>query len=536
MESNYFGQYKCFYLMRPIQSILLFVCFSLLLRLAHAQPCSLTQALSPLQINQLSILSGQLDSLLDIEQFSGIDSISEIIQETYADQGGIPDEMEEYYSLVDITEWPDLTGALMLSRQLIAADSAVYADLWRVAKGMAPLDYQPHSIYLRASAEVAVGLLKIADRETDVERSMLYRAWATQALDSLATMQLPSGAFPFPDLRPYGDPVFSPIIQNYLNSLGADSTEVLVNGWIIDDRNTGQFKFDAGVIGNAFYEAFVHTGDSSYRSIALSVADYMMPLKMNSNYNYNTFVSLSLTRGYQLTGNIDYLNRALVNIRYGVYPGVLPEGRWVDGHNAKSPYHALMLQNIIPTLLALPDNAEFNSELNAMTVGAIQNLIAYSENCGTATGFRWLTAAASLDSTLFDNSTWQQIIELLGRHMNQAALNGKYLDVQSMGAYLELLDELQLGVDSDDFLSAECSVFPNPFDDELTIVIGLSERQPIELVLMDNLGRPMCIIDSGEKNAGSYLLSWSGSSLAPGLYTWVMKTPSGQMIKRVVKR
>jgi len=225
-------------------------------------------------------------------------------------------------------------------------------------------------------------------------------------------MQLPNGAFPFPDLRPYADPVFSPIIQNYLNFLGVDSSSALINGWIIDDRNTGEFKFDAGVICNAYFEAYNYTGNVQYRTIALSVANYLKPLKMNVNYNYNTFVSLGLTRGFQLTNDTSFLNRALINLRYGVYPGQLTNGHWVDGHNANSRYQNLIIYNINPTINLIPSANPYKEFLDTMTVRAIENLINYSTSCGSATGFRWLISAYILDSTLYTNTTRNQIKDL----------------------------------------------------------------------------------------------------------------------------
>jgi len=146
---------------------------------------------------------------------------------------------------------------------------------------MKPSTNLPHSIPLRASAEIAAGLLKIAAKETDLTRKNNYITWATRALDSLATMQLSSGAFPFPDLRAYNDPVFTTIIQNYLNALGPDSVNVLQNGWIIDDSGTGEFKFDAGVIANAYYEAYILTGNEAYKTHCIAVAAYLFNLKLN---------------------------------------------------------------------------------------------------------------------------------------------------------------------------------------------------------------------------------------------------------------
>lgn len=522
--------------MKTVIKFLTTILATLIISSCFGQPCGSIQTLTTAQQIQLNSLVVQLDTALVQENYSSIDSLSSLIKTTFGTEGGKPDANETYYNLVSTTNWMNLSNAILLSRQLISADSLVYADLWKVANGMAPPSYQPHSIFLRASAEVAVGLLKIADKETDLTRKALYQSWANRALDSLATMQLPNGAFPFPDLRPYGDPVFSPIIQNYLNSLGADSSLVLNEGWIIDDNNTGEFKFDAGVIGNAFYEAYTYTGNIQYKNIALSVANYMMPLKMNTNYNYNTFVSLALTRGYQLSNDTNYLNRAILNLRYGVYPGQLTNGRWFDGHNANSRYHNIIIYNIVPTINLIPNSNPYKTDLDTMAVRAIQNLINYSNTCGSATGFRWLTSAYALDSTLYSSTTRNQIKNLIGRHINQAAINGKYLDVQSMGLYIELLNLLTLSIDLNFPINLKTNIFPNPFTDQTNVAFELPNGQIISVSLYDNSGKLISVIDSGHKIKGTYNYTIKGSNLTAGIYFVVLQTTTGKLSSKIIKQ
>jgi hypothetical protein len=500
------------------------------------QHCGSAQTLTSFQQIQINAFVVQLDTALVQEDFSAIDSLNNLIKTSFSSEGGKPDAVETFYNLVGTTSWQNLTNAFLLSRQLISADSLVYVDLWKVAKGMDPPSYKPHSIFLRASAEVAVGLLKIADKETDLTRKALYQYWANRALDSLATMQLPNGAFPFPDVRPYGDPVFSPIIQNYLNSLGADSSVVLVDGWIIDDSNTGEFKFDAGVIGNAYYEAYLYTGKIQFKNISLSVANYMMPLKMNVNYNYNTFVSLALTRGYQLSNDTNYLNRAILNLRYGLYPGQLSNGRWVEGHNANSRYHNLIISNIVPTINLIPTTSPYKADLDTMAVRAIQNLINYSNSCGSATGFRWLISAYILDSTLYSTTTRNEIKNLIGKHINQAAINGKYLNIQSMGLYIELLNLLTLGIEIYFPINLKTNIFPNPFSDQTNVVFELPNEQIINVSLFDNSGKLICVIDSGHKIKGTYNYTINGYYLTAGIYFIILQTETGKVSYKIIKR
>jgi hypothetical protein len=451
---------------------------------AFVQTCGISQSLSTTQESSLSSILPALDSALKAENLNKIDSLSTELKNVFSTQGGIPESPESYFSLVSATNWLELSEAIQLSRALIENDSMVYVDLWKAAKGMNPPNYQPNSLFLRAAAEIASGLLKIADKETDVERKMAYESWATKALDSLATMQLSNGAFPFPDLRMYGDPVFSPIIQNFINSCGADSVLVLQNGWIIDDKGTGEFKFDAGVIANAYYEAYQYTGNVNYKNIVIALGNYLKPLKFNVNYNYNTFVAAGLTRAFQLTNDSSFLNRAILNLRYAVFPGQLSTGRWVDGHNANSRYHSIIIQNSAETVKHISLNHLHRNQLEVMLTNAVRNMVNYTNTCGSATGFRWLMKALQISSPVITPSLNDSISLLIGRHIRQAYTDGKYLDVPSIGEYLELLGTLHTTETTTEPLAVH--VFPNPSNGTLIL-----DKIPLHVEVISSEGKKL---------------------------------------------
>jgi hypothetical protein len=504
-----------------------------------AQPCSTAQSLTSLQQSQISNILTPLDSALKHENLFKIDSLSIELKNTYATQGGRPDAIEPYYSLVSNNNWLNITNSILLSRSLIAADSLVYVNLWKAAKGMSPPSYQAHSLFLRASAEIASGLLKIADKETNLTRKALYQSWATKALDSLATMQIQSGpcagAFPFPDLRTYGDATFGPIIQNFMFFCGSDSVNVLQNGWIINDKGTGEFKFDAGVIANAYYEAYNYTGNVNYKNIAISIGNYLKPLKFNTNYNYNTFVSLGLTRAYQLNNDVSFLDRAIKNIRYSVRPGQITNGRWVDGHNANSRYHSIIIQNCVPTIPLIPSLSSYKGSLDTMTYKAVKNFVDYSYTCNSATGFRWLIKAYGLDLSIIPQTLKDSITNLIGKHINQSAINGKYLDVPTMGEYLELLFLLS-GL-NDDLTATESKMIisPNPSSNILNIMFSDSESDKIVLSLFDINGQFIKSVEQGEKIKENNSYKIDISSFSNGVYILTAQTPKGKFSQKIIK-
>lgn len=498
------------------------------------QPCSVVQTLTPLQQSQISNIISPLDTALKYEVLFQIDSLSTELKNSYSSQGGIPEAIEPYYTLVSTINWLDVTNAILLSRVLIGADSMVYVDLWKAGKGMNPPLYQPNSLFLRASAEIAAGLLKIADKETDLTRKALYQSWATRTLDSLATMQLPSGAFPLPDLRAYGDPVFGPMIQSFLNWCGADSVNVLQNGWIVDEKGTGSFKFDAGIIANAYYEAYQYTGNIHYKNIAIAVGNYLKPLRFNFNYNYNTFVSLGLTRAFQLTNDTTYLNRAIINLRYSVYPGQITNGRWVDGHNAFSRYHSIIIQNIVPTIQLIPATNIYKNVLETMTYKAVKNMVDYSYTCNSATGYRWLMKAYGLNSSIIPTTLKDSITDLIGKHINQSALNGKYLDIPTMGEYLELLGFLS-GLNDITYPNGlTATIFPNPTNGITNLVFNISETDNIVLSLLDINGRLIKTIDQGQKSKGTYSYQIDLSQYQSGIYLITLKTKKLKYTQKIM--
>lgn len=502
-----------------LKNKLLLFLFSITAFTAQSQPCNAVQQLSVPQQQQLAPLASLLDTALKYEVLHDIDSLSAEIKTVFGSEGGQPDAVENYTALPSNTNWISLPNAILLSRLLIANDSLVYQDIWKAAKGMLPPAYQPHSVPLRSAAEIAVGLLQIADNETDLARKALYQAWATRALDSLATMQLQSGAFPFPDLRPYGDPVFGPIIQNFLNACGPDSVNVLQNGWIIDDKGTGEFKFDAGVIGDAFYKAFVYTGNPQYKTVALSVAAYLKPLRFNSNFNYNTFAALGLARGFQLNGDITSYNRAVENLRYSVYPGQLPGGRWVDGHNANSRYHSLMIKNLEPVIQLLDVNDPEKPRLDSMMRAAVSNITSYTNTCGAATGFRWALHAYPISTVVIPQTLHDSVSDLIGKHIHLSADSGNFMDVQTMGEYLELLGGLN-GVQEKERGAFDVQLLQNPVTDHFVLQFDRAEAT-LQFGMYNLNGQLLRSESLSNLGAGKTVIRFSASDLPAGMYSLV---------------
>lgn len=463
--------------------------FFLLFYRVEGQNCSSSQNLSSNQVLLVNNLQALLTSSLLQEDWQVVDSLNQALQSVYGAEAGLPFPAENYFQLPLDGNCLDQFQALNLAHTLLQSDSLAYAHLWKMAKGMAPPSYFPNSLPLRVSAQYAVGLLQIAAAETNPTLKQTFQAWAIQALDSLATMQIQTGncqaAFPFPDLRMYNDPTFSPIIQNFLLECGPDSVNVLQNGWIVDDKTSGEFKFDAGVIADCYAKAFHLTGIEAYKNIALSIASYLYNLPLSLNYNYNSFVSMGLAQAYTLNQNQSYLERSLLNIRYGLAPGQTVNGHWVDGHNARSVYHSLMIQNVVPALFEMPENHVFSENIHRMVVKAIRTFVEQAFLCGSSTGYRGLLWSKRLDQSFLPTSLKDSIGQLVCQYIAQSAIDGKYLDVPTMGDYLET--ELLNSVVQEEF-RAEAMVYPNPFSGFLKLSLPLWNGFEIGISFFNSLG------------------------------------------------
>lgn len=457
-----------------------------------AQTCDATQQLTPTQEINVKVLLNQLDGKLRLEDQFAIDSLQLLIKKELGLQQGLPATEEKYTILESNTELLSLSSAIDLSRKLIDKDISVYKELWKTAKGIKPKTALPNSIFLRTSAEYAMGLMLIADKETDIRRKNDYTSWATQTLDSLLTMQLSSGAFPFPDLRIYNDPIFTPILNNFITSCGKDSVNVLVNGWIVDDKNTGEFKFDAGVITHAFYCAYLYTKAVKYKEAVIRLADYLLNLPLNVNYNYNTFVALGLANGYALTNNITYLIRGIQNLKLGVFPGQSTNGKWIDGHNASARYHNIIIQNCAELLSHLEKNEQ--EELNSVLCKAVRNQLNSTYTCGSSTGFRWLLNNAFHAINKTNKNLTDSTLSILGRYIQTANNNGNYLDIPTMGEYLHFIENT-LSLEENRMSSLK--VTPNPAQNRIQIN---TEKEIESLSITDYYGRIVLNINQIETN------------------------------------
>jgi hypothetical protein len=90
---------------------------------------------------------------------------------------------------------------------------------------------------------------------------------------------------------------------------------------------------------------------------------------------------------------------------------------------------------------------------------------------------------------------------------------------------------------SDPIISSNFSLnqnYPNPFNPETNITFTLAKEMKIELVVFDNLGREISILDKGIKRSGIHSIQFNGSGLSSGVYFYRLITSEGAISKRFV--
>jgi len=137
---------------------------------------------------------------------------------------------------------------------------------------------------------------------------------------------------------------------------------------------------------------------------------------------------------------------------------------------------------------------------------------------------------------LYSAATRSQINNLIGRHINQATINGKFLDVQSMGLYIELLNLLTIGNEINFPMNLKTNIFPNPFTHQANIVFDLQDTQKMEVSLYNSTGKKIRIIDVGQKIRGTYSYSIEGTQLPAGMYFVVLQTENGTLSSKIIKQ
>lgn len=163
-----------------------------------------------------------------------------------------------------------------------------------------------------------------------------------RAADALCSVQRANGLFPFPDLR-----ATNAFFGRMLREMLTKHPDALVDGWLVSDGGRGDLQYDNGLCGVALLEAHRLAGDARHLAAARRAAAWARTQPIVTNWNYNSFTVWFLARLANATGERAWHDEALRRCRLGMLPGQMENGRWLDPHNAKLVYHAILCRALV---------------------------------------------------------------------------------------------------------------------------------------------------------------------------------------------
>ena len=125
---------------------------------------------------------------------------------------------------------------------------------------------------------------------------------------------------------------------------------VLVDGWFLntEDLDPGGLQFDTGECTRALLDAYAVLEDPELLAAARRAGRWATAQVAVGNWNYNAFSVGALARLARVepTSADGWAAAALRHAELGVLPGALPNGRWLDPHNARINYHMILLRDL----------------------------------------------------------------------------------------------------------------------------------------------------------------------------------------------
>ena len=328
-------------------TLLAMVCCSPVFAQEVARPNRATQG-------KLKTIVGEISEAMKAEDEDKVRWHSQQAIELMGDQAGLPESPDEYRAV------PDNARPLTANELPTAFDDYVpYIEKqkwWRIG-----LDPSTTNHSLREVATVIEGCL--AARQVSAVNAEKLLAIAQEAGDFLMWTQdqAGTGVLPFPAVRNGKGRPFE-VAEAFYRRAEKNGTldQVIRNGWAVDDFDDGGLQFDNGLAGVALVHLFEVTSDDRYKQAAIRAADWTISRRVVTNWNYNSFSVFLLAETYRITGDEKYLASARKKALLGLLPGQLTEGprrgRWADPHNARPPYHYIMVRGLASLAAVMPQD------------------------------------------------------------------------------------------------------------------------------------------------------------------------------------
>lgn len=301
--------------------------------------CQQPGALAPAETQQrLKILGRELSDAMAAADLEAIEAVVAEVRDALGPYAGVPESPERYQTPVN-TAVPSL-------ETVRAAWERSYREALEGEGSRNPIA-DKNQLELRVPAYIAIACLAAVDAGLDGRDGYLLRA--REELDYLIERQDTSGLFPYP-AKPGGR---SPAnVRAQVERIRKEHPDSVRNGYIyLDDPG---MQFDVGCCGVALCEGYRVMRDPKYLEAAERAGLWAMNIGLSPNWNYNAFSVWLLANLHQVTGKDMYFFAALHKAKYGVLPGLMETGRWVDQHNAKQSYHFIMVRALSDLVYYMP--------------------------------------------------------------------------------------------------------------------------------------------------------------------------------------
>lgn len=287
-----------------------------------------------------------------------------------------------------------------------------------------------HTAYLVMGGLAALrhGVGDPAEVRREVDRRLAY----------LLSVQRKEGFFPFPDLRGTSSP-FAGVLESHYSRFPED----FADGWVVEDHGDGGLQFDNGVCAVTMIAAYEHLQEGRYLEAARRACSWTLTRPIVTNWNYNAFSVWAMARYTRVTNDRQFLPAAVERLNLGVLPGQLPGGRWMDPHNARTVYHAILLRAMVELLGVLPDAEAVRPRLLAASRAAERTLIDEILHHGPTDADHSLSALTAAQRVLGPDDSRARAIRVLAQAVRRhiAALpDERLLGDVSMFAVGELIE------------------------------------------------------------------------------------------------
>ena len=432
-------------LMRNLNKVIACIlCFCLVVLSGYRSSYSMTLE------EKLHSLSKQIAQAQKEENIEEIYSLVQEMQTVLGDKAGVPEQREKYISIPDSFH---VFAEEYVPQAFLDHEEFIRSAWWNSCPSSGECKGA-----LREVSSAIIGCLHARNAGCKNPDNLLLLA--KQAGDFLIYAQDSAGAgvYPCPDLRGTGGRM-DELVTAFLKKAEQKGVldQVLHNGWIMEDFESGDLFFDHGLCGFALLELYEETKDPLYLTSALWAAQWLNDRPSVPNWNYNSFVVLFLVRLARVTGDATFFSSAIKRVQLGIIPGQLQNGpnsgKWIDPHNARFVYHMIIVRSLIEVLEA---GNEFQDDVAAEEMKSIRHSFSLAMECRykelidfgfnhpdiTCECFSRIRLAPDTFKDYLSDSLFQEIEENLDRYVGETYRRGTIkLSPAALGYYLEALVE-----------------------------------------------------------------------------------------------